>query len=84
MISNNMLFVGAMAILAVLFITASLAFFEKGEKVFKKLSLRGWNYYRNNFIFIEQISKSDYYQALKEEEVARRKRREREDRLRNG
>ena len=78
-----MLFVGAMVILAVLFIIASLAFFEKGERVFKKLSLRGWNYYRNNFIFIEQISKSEYYQALKEEEVARRKRREREDKLRN-
>ena len=81
--NSNMLFVGAMVILAVLFIIASLAFFEKGERVFKKLSLRGWNYYRNNFIFIEQISKSEYYQALKEEEVARRKRREREDKLRN-
>lgn len=81
--NSNMLFVGAMAILAVLFIIASLAFFEKGERVFKKLSLRGWNYYRNNFIFIEQISKSDYYQALKDEEENRRKRREREDKLRN-
>ena len=81
--NSNMLFVGAMAILAAMIIMASLAFFEKGEKVFKKLSLRGWNYYRNNFIFIEQISRSDYYQALKDEEENRRKRREREDRLRN-
>ena len=81
--NSNMLFVGAMAILAVLFIIASLAFFEKGERVFKKLSLRGCNYYSNNFIFIEQISKSDYYQALKDEEENRRKRREREDKLRN-
>ncbi len=81
--NSNILFVGAMAILAVLFIIASLAFFEKGERVFKKLSLRGWNYYSNNFIFIEQISKSDYYQALKDEEENRRKRREREDKLRN-
>lgn len=81
--NSNVLFIGAMVILAVLIIIASLAFFEKGEKVFKKLSLRGWNYYRNNFIFIEQISRSDYYQALKDEEENRRKRREREDKLRN-
>lgn len=83
MINSNVLFVGAMAILAVLFIIASLAFFEKGERVYKKLSVRGWDYYRNNFIFIEQISKSDYHQALKEEEETRRKRREHEDKLRN-
>lgn len=83
MINSNILFVGAMAILAVLIIIASLHFYEKGERVFKKLSPRGWNYYRNNFIFIEQISKSDYYKALKDEEIAKRKRREHEDKLRN-
>ena len=83
MISSDIFFVGVMTILAVLFYMAILFFFEKGEKVYRRLTIRGWNYYRDSFIFIEKISKSNYYQALKEEEEARRKRRELEDKLRN-
>ena len=83
MISSNILFVGVMTLLAVLFYIARLFFFEKGERVYRSLTVRGWNYYRNNFIYIEKISKSGYYQALKEEEETRRKRRELEDKLRN-
>lgn len=83
MINENILFVGAMAILAVLFIIASLAFFEKGEKVFKRLSIRGWNYYRSMAIYCVSISKSEYYEALKKEAEERLKEKKLKDKLRN-
>lgn len=83
MINSNILFVGVMTLLAVLFYIVRLVFFERGERVYKSLTIRGWNYYRDNFIYREKISKSDFYKALKEEEEARRKRRELEDKLRN-
>ena len=83
MINENILFVGAMAILAVLFIIASLAFFEKGEKVFKRISLRGWNYYRSMGIYYENISKSEYYKTLKKEAEDRLRDKKLKDKLRN-
>lgn len=79
-----MLFVGAMAILAVLFIIASLAFFEKGEKVSKRLSIGGWNYYRSMGFYYENISKSEYYEALKKEAEDRLRDKKLKDKLRNG
>lgn len=83
MINSNILFVGAMAILAVLFIIASLAFFEKGEKVFKRLSIRGWNYYRSMGFYYVNISKSEYYRALKEEAEDRLRYKKLKDKLRD-
>lgn len=83
MINSNILFVGVMTLLAVLFYIVRLVFFDKGERVYRRLTIRGWNYYRDNFIYVEKISKSEYYQTLKKEEEARRKRRELEDKLRN-
>ena len=81
--NSNMLFVGAMAILAVLIIIASLPFSEKGEKVFKKLSLRGWNYYRSMGLYYENISKSEYYRTLKKEAEDRLRYKKLKDKLRN-
>lgn len=80
---NNILFVGAMAILAVFIIIASLTIFEKGEKVFKKLSLRGWDYYRSMGLYYENISKSEYYRTLKKEAEERLKEKKLKDKLRN-
>lgn len=78
-----MLFVGSMAILAVLIITASLPFSEKGERVFKKLSIKGWDYYRYMGFYYVNISKSEYYRALKEEAEDRLKYKKLKDKLRN-
>lgn len=81
--NSNILFVGAMAILAVLFIIASLTFFEKGERVFKRLSIRGWNYYRSMGFYYENISKSEYYRTLKKEAEDRLRYKKLKDKLRN-
>lgn len=81
--NSNVLFVGAMAVLAVLIIIASLAFFEKGERVFKKLSLGGWNYYRSMGFYYENISKSEYYETLKREAEERLRDKKLKDKLRN-
>ena len=78
-----MLFVGAMAILAVLIIVASLSFFEKGEKVFKKLSLRGWDYYKYMGFYYVNISKSEYYRTLKKEAEDRLRYKKLKDKLRD-
>ena len=63
LVNGNMLSVGALVILAVLIIVASLTFSEKGERVFKKLSLRGWDYYKHKGLHYENISKSEYYRT---------------------
>ena len=81
--NSNMLFVGAMSILSVLIIIASLPFSEKGEKVFKRLSLRGWNYYRSMGFYYENISKSEYYETLKSEAEERLRDKKLKDKLRN-
>lgn len=78
-----MLFIGAMAILAVLFIIASLAFLEKSDRVFKMLSLRGCNYYRFMGLYYESISKSEYYRELKKEAEYRLRDKRLKDKLRN-
>jgi len=82
-VNSDMFFVGATAILAVLIIIASLPFSEKGEKVFKKLSLRGWNYYRSMGLYYESISKSEYYRTLKNEAEDRLRNKKLKDKLRN-
>lgn len=81
--NSNMLFVGAMAVLAVLIIIASLPFSEKGERVFKKFSLRGWDYYRSMGLYYENISKSEYYRTLKKEAEDRLRDKKLKDKLRN-
>lgn len=63
--NSNMLFVGAVVVLAVLIIIVSLHFSEKGERVFKKLSIKGWDYYRYMGFYHINISKSEYYRELK-------------------
>ena len=81
--NSNVLFVGAMVVLAVLFIIASLHFSEKGERVFKKLSIKGWDYYRYMGFYYVNISKSEYYRALKEEAEDRLKYKKLKDKLRD-
>ena len=72
-----------MALLAVFIIIAGLLFSEKGERVFKKLSLRGWNYYRSMGFYYENISKSEYYRELKKEAEDRLRYKKLKDKLRN-
>ena len=81
--NGNMLSVGALVILAVLIIVASLTFSEKGERVFKKLSLRGWDYYKHKGLHYENISKSEYYRTLKKESEVRLRYKKLKDKLRN-
>ena len=81
--NSNMLFVGAMVALAVLIIIASLILSEKGERVFKKLSLRGWDYYKSMGLYYENISKSEYYRTLKKEAEYRLRYKKLKDNLRN-
>lgn len=81
--NSNMLFVGAMVVLAVLIIVASLYFSEKGERVFKKLSIRGWDYYRYMGFYYVNISKSEYYRTLKKEDEDRLRYKKLKDKLRD-